>query len=120
MTNCSSKSLGHSGEETAAGFLIENGFSIIEINFRYSRYSEIDIIAVKDNLIIFVEVKTRHSYHFGGPLYSINKRKIQNLKKCANYFLLKNQELYKTSTFRFDLISIQNDKIEWIENIIPY
>ncbi|MBN1501886.1 MAG: YraN family protein [Spirochaetes bacterium] len=115
-----SKSFGDSGEETAAGYLVENGFRILATKFRYGRYSEIDIISVKENLIVFFEVKTRQNSRFGGSVYSINKRKIHNLKKCAGYFLLKNPDLFHNYIFRFDLICIQNGKIEIIENIIPW
>ena len=54
MTN---KIIGKYGEEIAKNFLIKNGFEIIETNYRYSRIAEIDIIASKNDILHFVEVK---------------------------------------------------------------
>ena len=114
MTN--KKNLGRIGEELAASFLKKNGFEIIRRNFRYKKIGEIDIILKRDDLIVFVEVKSRNSSCFGGPLYSINKRKIKTLRIVANQFLILNTE-YLSFRCRFDMISVQNGKIEWIEDI---
>jgi putative endonuclease len=109
---------GRRGEELAFSFLLDKGFDILQKNYRYKKMGEIDLIARKDNLIIFVEVKSRKTDRYGGALYSINNRKKNTLKKIATQFLIENPLFYtKDLTCRFDLISIDNEKIDWIEDI---
>jgi putative endonuclease len=117
--NQTKKSLGNSGEQKAALYLIEEGFEIIEKNYRFHKSGEIDIIAKKENLLVFAEVKARKTQAFGGALYSISKNKQRTLRFIANQFLNENPEFYtKNITCRFDLISIENENIEWVQDII--
>ena len=112
------KRTGNSGEEIAAEFLTSQNFTIISRNFRYKKAGEIDIIASKNNLLIFVEVKNRTSNYFGGALYSINPKKKQSIRFIANQFLNSNPAYSnKDIICRFDMIAIENGKIEWIEDI---
>ncbi len=62
----SSQTTGVNGELIAKSYLEKNGYLILERNWRYKKY-EIDIIAQKPNLIVFVEVKTRKNDTFGEP-----------------------------------------------------
>ena len=111
--------LGRDGEALACKFIEKNGFNIIKKNYRYQRTGEIDIIAKKDNLIVFIEVKCRNSPYYGGARYSITKRKKVTLKKIASQFLTTHPNFYlQDYTYRFDLISILDGKIEWIEDIV--
>lgn len=66
--------LGRIGEELAANYLVKNGFYILERNWRSKYGYEIDIIAFKDNILHFVEVKTRRS-SFVDPLSAIDSKK---------------------------------------------
>ena len=50
---------GKYGEELAAEFLIKSGYKIIDKNYKFSRYGEIDIIALEKDTLCFIEVKTR-------------------------------------------------------------
>lgn len=114
----SNKDLGKKGEVRAAAFLRERGYEIVERNFRYRKIGEIDIIARRDNLLLFVEVKSRNTPTFGGPLYSITRKKKNTLKIIASQFLLLNPEYSsKDIICRFDMISIIDGEIEWIEDI---
>jgi len=70
----------------AKKFLREEGYQIISRNFK-TRYSEIDLIAKKDNSLVFVEVKTRVGNNFGSPEEAINKRKRNRLKRAAQAFV---------------------------------
>jgi putative endonuclease len=118
MTNGRNRNLGESGESLAAAFLGEKNFNIIKRNFRYSKSGEIDIIAQKNSLIIFVEVKNRMSEKFGGALYSISGKKKRSLKTAAKAFLSFYPEFNQPGyTFRFDLISIVGESIDWSEDI---
>ena len=111
--------LGKNGEDLASAFLQNKGYKIIERNFRFGRNGEIDIIARKDDLVLFVEVKSRNTEKFGGALYSINKKKKNALRFAANQFIIQNPEFdSKENTFRFDLIAVEDESIDWVEDII--
>ncbi len=60
------KEKGRIGEELATKYLKSNGYNVLERNYR-TNMGEIDIIAIKSNLLIFIEVKTRTSTYFGYP-----------------------------------------------------
>ena len=119
MNDLYRKNFGAEGEERAAAFLQEKGFSIIERNYRAGRIGEIDIIALKKDLVVFAEVKSRSGDAFGGGIYSINGPKKRHLKTAAKVFLASHPS-YNTKeyTFRFDLLLVSGDQIEWIEDII--
>lgn len=110
---------GNSGEERASDFLRDSGFTIIERNFHFGKNGEIDIIARKENLTVFVEVKSRDTQKFGGALYSINEKKKRTLRFTANGYLSTHKEINsKNSLFRFDLIAIEEGNIKWVKDII--
>lgn len=81
--------LGRYGEELGKAYLIERGFDIIHFNWKYSYY-EIDIIASKENILHFIEVKTRRSHRFGMPEESVDKKKLQKLMEAAEEYLYHN------------------------------
>ena len=116
MTN---KIIGKYGEDIAKDFLIKKGFKILEMNFKYSRMAEIDIIATKNNVLHFVEVKTRSQNFFGAPLEAINQSKLKQMYTCAKYYLQNNKKHYKK--IQIDaigiLLSSDENKIEFIEDI---
>ncbi len=95
--------LGKNGEEIASKFLIKNGYKILEMNKRFSKFCEIDIIALDKNTLVFCEVKTRKTTICGNPLEAITKTKYQNIKKGVFLYLRENPN-YKN--FRIDAISI--------------
>ena len=75
---------GKEGEEMAAMYLIKNGYRIIARNFRYKK-SEIDIVAQKDNIIVFIEVKTRTNAFFQEPKLSVTRSKQKQITLGANF-----------------------------------
>ena len=102
--------IGKKGELLAANFLAEKGYEMINKNYRSGR-AEIDLIAKKDNLLIFVEVKFRKNVLFGFPEGFVDKGKETRIKTVAeNYIFEKNWQ----SDIRFDIISIvdKNGKIQ--------
>jgi putative endonuclease len=111
------------GENAAVDFLKKKGYLIIERNFR-KRYGEIDIIAIKDNVLVFIEVKTRKSKQFGTPLEAITYWKLRELKRMAEYYSLTHPKLPKA--LRIDGVGVLLDKdnevaaIEHVENISGY
>jgi putative endonuclease len=104
---------GQKAEEKAALFLREKGYQILEKNYRYKR-SEIDIIARKENTLVFVEVKYRSKNSYGDPEASVDEKKeIQVLSGAENYIFDKDWN----GEIRFDIISILSDSaIEHFED----
>ncbi len=111
--------IGVSGEEAAARFFEEHGFSILAKNFRFGRAGEIDLVVQKDNLVIFVEVKSRNTDTYGGAIYAIGPSKKRKLKIVADAFLRLNPTLNdKNMLFRFDLLAYNNGSFNWVQDII--
>ena len=77
-----SNTLGVWGEEKAARFLTEQGYTILERNF-HSRYGEIDLIAEDQDFLVFVEVKLRASTSHGLPEETVTLRKQEKLLRLA-------------------------------------
>lgn len=104
--------LGQSGEELAARYLQLNDYLILHRNFR-CRIGEIDIIAMKNNVLTFVEVKTRLSTHTGSPAEAVTLTKQQKIRRTAQYYMLIEGLLDNMPVLSFDVIEIikHNDKI---------
>lgn len=98
------QSIGRKGEAAAARFLREQGFRITHRNWRWRRY-ELDIIARKESLILFVEVKTRKREHPLPPKALVNAKKRGGLRKAARAYLLKKQ--LHNALYRFDVIVVR-------------
>ena len=96
-------SFGRQGEDLAVSLLIDNGYIILERNFR-TKFGEIDIIAKDKETFVFVEVKTRCSENFGLPLEAISKAKQRKISRMAVAFMQEKGLLGKMA--RFDVISI--------------
>lgn len=100
------KEIGKAGEDLARKYLINNGYDILESNFR-CRCGEIDIIAEKDDYITFIEVKTRTNSNYGFPAESINYKKRHSIIKSAQtYIAYKN---LNGKNIRFDVIEVITD-----------
>lgn len=97
------KELGKIGEKVAEEFLKSQGYKILDTNFR-CRLGEIDIIAVDNEYIVFIEVKTRRSFLYGFPVESINKKKKNALVKVAQTYL--NLKNLKDIDVRFDIVEV--------------
>lgn len=95
---------GRLGEQIACRYLSSKEYSIIERNFR-TRYGEVDIIAKKDNKIIFVEVKTRVGTLAGQPYEAITFNKIKHFTRTAElYVLQKKLQSYKLSVHAVSVV----------------
>ncbi|HEY0045080.1 MAG TPA: YraN family protein [Flavobacterium sp.] len=106
--------LGKHGEELAVSYLLEKGFEILETNFVYEK-AEVDIIAIKENILAVIEVKTRSSIEYGLPQDFVKPKKIQLLVKAVNEYVLQNELDVEV---RFDIIAIQkNDESFIIEHL---
>ena len=97
------KLLGNYGEDLACKFLIEKGYLILQRNFN-CRFGEIDIVAECENIIVFVEVKSRYSLNYGNGIESINLPKVKNIINSSKYYIhLKHLYNYY---IRYDVIVI--------------
>ena len=97
------RQLGQNGEEIAEKFLIKQGYKILERNRHFSRYCEIDIIALDKDTLVFVEVKTRKTDICGHPLEAITKTKYKNIRTGLSLYLQENPNYKK---YRKDVVSI--------------
>jgi len=110
------KLLGKEGEDRAARFLMKQGYRIIERNYR-TRSGEIDLIALHEGAVVFIEVKTRTSNAFGAPELAVNPRKQQRMVKAALGYI-KYNKLHQVPC-RFDVVAITataEKEVELIQN----
>jgi putative endonuclease len=98
--------LGKQGEQMAEAYLIEKGFHILHRNWRHSHY-EIDIIAIRNKVLHFVEVKVRSTDAYGFPEESVTKKKFKALLQAADEFLYRNQQYRHV---QYDILSITANK----------
>lgn len=106
-----SRAKGNIAEERASKFLLDMGFLIIERNF-YSRFGEIDIIAIKDEVLHLIEVKSGDDYE--SAVQNITKKKLSKIIKTG-YVYMKKSKL--DILFVYDAIIVTPNKISYIENI---
>ncbi len=102
---------GLSGEKMAVMYFMEKGFTILGQNWRHA-HLEVDIIASKDGILHFIEVKTRRTKKFGYPEEAVSKKKIQNLINAAEEYVYQNPEWKR---IQFDILSISILKGEPVE-----
>ena len=123
--------IGAIGEETVANFLIRKGFHIVCRNYR-KKWGEIDIVALKDNEVHFIEVKTVSRRAIDGsfpkeindyrPEDNMHPRKLKRLQRAIQSYLL--EKYKKDPDWQFDLACLYLDpvnriaKVNFIENMI--
>lgn len=95
--------LGNFGEESAASYLVNQGFQILNRNWRYA-HLEIDLVCRQGDTIVFVEVKTRRRNVRGGPAAAITPQKMRNISMAAQAWL--DQKHAWLSPCRFDVICV--------------
>ena len=101
---------GQRAEERATTYLIDEGFTILERNF-HSRFGEIDIIAQRDGVVHFVEVKYSKSYE---PIIQITPAKMNKLFRTIEYYCLTKNLLLP---YQIDALLVTDRSIELVENI---
>ena len=101
--------LGKKGEDMVTGFLIKNGHTILKRNY-LCRFGEIDIIAQKGEMLLFVEVKTRKENSFVSPKEAVDSHKIARMIKASQDYLSKTVEEVELQP-RFDVaeVILKND-----------
>jgi putative endonuclease len=103
---------GKFAEQQAAIFLEKKGYRVLATNYRHGR-GEIDLIATENNVIVFVEVKSRKNATFGQPEIAVNHKKQALIQQAAEGYL---EELDLQNSIRFDIIAIVGQEITHFED----
>lgn len=109
---------GRQAEDYAGKWLKNKRLSILESNY-HSRWGEIDIVAMDDNTICFIEVRYRKSNNFGTAAESVTSSKQQRIIRTAHAYLHEHRQ-YITRPARFDVItltgSLDKPVIDWYKD----
>ena len=105
---------GVESENRAVKYLVKSGYKILARNYRYLK-AEIDIIALKENILVVVEVKARSASIFGNPEDAVSSKKIKLLVLAADHFIQTRELNYNV---RFDVITYVVEKQKWTQNHI--
>lgn len=106
------KKFGDQSETLASLFLEQESFVIVERNYFARKLGEIDIIAMKNNVLHFIEVKSGKADF--DPVYNVTPGKLRKVINSAHYYMKsKNLDL----SFSIDALIIRGDEVEFIENV---
>jgi len=116
--------LGQNGEELAGDYLMKQGYTILHHNWNLHRGCELDLVAMKDNELHFIEVKTRskESDIYGRPEQAINQKKIYNIVRAIYHYI---QMYHYDCEMHIDAIGViyqseQNYSIHFMPDIAHY
>ncbi|GAC1478570.1 MAG: YraN family protein [Gemmatimonadaceae bacterium] len=114
------QALGALGERIAERWLTGHGWRIVQRRFR-SGHRDIDLIAEREGLIAFVEVKARRGEGFGGPVAAVGWRKRRELGRSAQVWIDRHGR--SLEAYRFDVIGVlvagQRVRVSHVENAFP-
>lgn len=99
--------LGEEGENLATQYLEDKGYEILERNYTFQKY-EVDIIALKDDTLVCVEVKTRSTPDFGLPQDFVKPAKIKRLVAAIDHYVNEND---LNAEVRFDIVAIIKNRL---------
>jgi len=106
------KDFGNRSEDLATLFLEEEGYTIVERNYFARKLGEVDIIAQKEGVVHFIEVKSGRADF--DPVYNLTTGKLRKVVNSAHYYL-KSKRL--DLPFSIDALIIRGDEVEFIENV---
>lgn len=118
MQKKNNRKLGSDYEELAALWLAEQGFTVLERNFR-CKAGEIDLIAREDPYIAFVEVKYRSGEWQGAPADAVDRHKQRNISRVAASYMLK-MHLPEDTPCRFDVVALSPKGIVLYRDAFPF
>jgi len=118
MTKQFNRIKGKDGEEMASNLLRQKGYQILDQN-NSTKWGELDIIATKNNILIFVEVKLKSTEDYGTPEEMIGKNKLAQIKRTAEMYLLNNPDIGKSfDRYQIDAVCIvEGSRISHHENL---
>lgn len=108
---------GRDGENRAADYLLKRGYEILDRNFRMGRLGEIDIVAARDGVLVFAEVKTLPHGDLEILGHELNQRKCQKIIKTAKFYIEKHRQ-YKCRAIRFDVLAVDVPGLEPVHHIV--
>lgn len=111
------RALGAAGELVARRFLEDRGWVIVASNFR-RREGEVDIVAVREDVLAFVEVKTRRSLGFGDPCEAVTQRKRARIRSLAAAALAQGAVPHMAEV-RFDVVEVLANGSEYLVRHLP-
>ena len=109
---------GNDFEKLAANYLKEQGMTILQLNF-YCKMGEVDIIAMDDNYLVFVEVKYRKSAAKGSAVEAVGFNKMRKISRVADYYMYSHRFSGDCSV-RFDVIAIEEGHLKHYKNAFEY
>ena len=104
--------IGQTNEALAVDFLVLEGFHIVEQNYYARKLGELDIVAVRDDVLHFIEVKSGQADF--DPIYNFTVSKQRKMINAAYYFM---KEKKLDMVFSIDLIVVRWGEIEFLENV---
>lgn len=112
------RAVGQEGESAAEQYLRHKGYRIVARNLR-SSVGELDLVAEDDQVLVFIEVKTRRTGAFGGAIHAVHQRKQEKMIRLAALYLARHH--IKDKLCRFDVVLLQGTdvavpQIEHIQN----
>ncbi len=114
--------MGKWGEDLAAAYLRHKGYVIVERDWKLG-HRDIDIVALDEDAVVFVEVKTRRNRIFGEPEGAVDYRKLNNLRQAVNYYV---KSKHLNCEIRFDVLTVigtpdgDEPEIRHIKDILMY
>ncbi len=118
MAPSPTQTTGHQSETRAAAWLERHGVRVLERNL-LCRAGEIDLVVLDGETLVFVEVRYRGSSSHGGAAASVNRGKQQRLLRAARYFLpriVRRHCAGRMPACRFDVICVQDGRLDWIRH----
>jgi putative endonuclease len=106
---------GKLAEDLATDFLKNHNFKIIEKNFKFRNYGEIDIIAEKNKILNFIEVKSLTKNNYFLPEFHFNKEKFNKIYKIASFYA--NQKNYDKWIISLICVILKTKQINYYENV---
>lgn len=120
MTKVFNRKRGSEGEEIATKFLADKGFKILERNYS-TKFGEIDLVVIKDNILRFVEVKLKKGDFFGAPEEMIGASKLSRVIRMSEFYLMEKPEMAKKyEIYSIDAVCIVINENEEVERINLY
>jgi putative endonuclease len=100
-------------EELAAGLLRRDGYRILEHRFRLGHH-DVDLVARRGSIVVFVEVKARSGRRFGHGTEAVTARKQRDLARAASAWLQRHGR--REDVARFDVVTVDGARVEWLQN----
>ena len=104
---------GAAAESVAADALRGAGYQVLEQRFRYG-HSDVDLVARRGAVVVFVEVKSRTDERFGAASEAVTARKQANLVRAASVWLTRHGRAW--NSLRFDVITVTDGRLEWLQD----